>query len=237
MTHPFISTLAHILIIHWKGSETVSAAMSGLFFYLSQSPGCYQKLASEVRSAFKNPREIRQGEKLTSCRYLRACIDETLRMSPPIPATLWRTQVQESCEPVIIDGHLVPKGTEIGVNIYALHHNEKIFPEPFTFNPDRWLDDGRDGKDGIQRRSFTPFSIGPRSCPGKAVAYLEISLVMARSLWHFDFKSATGSPDNGRGCTSAPEPWVGITKEPQFSMKDRYTSSHDGPHLVFCSRE
>lgn len=220
--------------IYWAGSETVSAAISGLFFYLSQNPGCYQKLASEIRSAFETSREIRQGEKLAGCCYLRACIDETLRMSPPIPATLWRTQVQESCEPMIIDGYIVPRGTEIGVNTYALHHNEKIFPEPFTFNPDRWL---HDGGGGIQRRSFTPFSTGPRSCPGKAVAYLEISIVIAKSLWHFDFKCATGSLGNGRGSTNVPKSLANITKEAQFSMRDRYTASHDGPHLVFYCRE
>ncbi|RYP42527.1 hypothetical protein DL767_000215 [Monosporascus sp. MG133] len=137
-------------------------------------------------------------------------------MSPPIPATLWRTQVQDDGEPMIIDGHIVPKGTEIGVNTYAFHHNENIFPDPFCFNPDRWLDCSADGKDEIQRKAFAVFSTGARGCPGKAVAYLEISLVIAKTLWYFDFEPVKGSSDDiVAGTVTRGIPGCKV-KEPQF---------------------
>ncbi|KAI1737805.1 hypothetical protein F4680DRAFT_427939 [Xylaria scruposa] len=61
-----------------------------------------------------------------SSRYLRACIDESLRMSPPIPGTLWREQAADDTDsrPLVINGHVIPKGTYVGVNTYAIHHNE-----------------------------------------------------------------------------------------------------------------
>ena len=47
-------------------------------------------------------------------------------MSPPVPGTLWRQQASDDYgdKPIVIDGHVIPRGTYVGVNTYALHHNE-----------------------------------------------------------------------------------------------------------------
>ncbi|KAI1748763.1 cytochrome P450 [Xylaria castorea] len=210
------------------GSETVSTGTSALFFYLSRNPRCYQMLAKEIRTSFTSASDICQGTRLASCQYLRACIDEALRMSPPIPATLWRTQVQGDDAPLIIDGHFIPKGTEVGVNTYAFHHNKDIFPNSFCFNPERWLGcSSGNEKLEIQRRAFAVFSTGAPGCPGKAITYLEISLVIAKTLWYFDFDSGLGGLENSGNRKMAR----------QFEVKDRYTSTHDGPHLVFHPRK
>ncbi|KAG6353747.1 hypothetical protein INS49_005456 [Diaporthe citri] len=111
-------------------------------FYLSRNPEIYEKLAKEVRSTFSSDVDIRGGSKLAGCRYLRACIDEALRMSPPVPGTPWRElYLNERDRPLIIDGHVVPPGTQVGVCFYSLHHNEKYFADPFTYRPERWLVD------------------------------------------------------------------------------------------------
>ncbi|KAK6189535.1 hypothetical protein LQW54_013167 [Pestalotiopsis sp. IQ-011] len=176
------------------GGTPPAAAMSALFFYLSRYPQCYEKLAHEIRTTFTSVEDIHGGAKLSGCKYLRACIDESLRMAPPSLATLWREQAADDPErdarPVIIDGHVIPPGTQVGVNLYALHHNEDYFPDPFTFNPDRWQAEDGNGK---QHQAFAPFLIGPRSCAGKPMAYLEISLVLAKTLWYFDFQKAPGA--------------------------------------------
>ncbi|KAI1504188.1 cytochrome P450 [Biscogniauxia marginata] len=114
------------------GGETIASTLAAAFFYLSRNQECYQKLAREIRSTFSSGSEIRGGSRLTGCRYLRACIDETLRMSPPVPGILWRETVADSRQrPLVVDGHLIPPGTQIGVSIYSLHHNERYFPDAF----------------------------------------------------------------------------------------------------------
>ncbi|KAH7309768.1 cytochrome P450 [Stachybotrys elegans] len=222
------------------GSDTTTITLSALFFYLAQSPAAYQRLTQEVRSAFAQEEDIRSSPELSGCIFLRACIDEALRMNPPLPGTLWRQQVASASktEPLVIDGHLIPAGTEVGVNAYALHHNEEYFPDPFTFHPERWLAEAGEG--AANRSAFIPFSIGARSCAGKSMAYTEISLIVAKTLWHFDFELAAG----GAG-TLASSNWAGDPKDSRsplqgdavFPMLDHFTAAQDGPFLRFRQRK
>ncbi|KAI3316486.1 cytochrome P450 [Xylariaceae sp. AK1471] len=207
------------------GGDTTSTAMAATFFYLAHHPGCYEKLANEIRCSFQSGSEI-SSSKLAGCRYLRACIDESLRMSPPIPGTLWREQASDDTDtsPLVIDGHSIPPGTYVGVNTYAIQHNENYFIEPFKYKPERWLDS--EGANGSVPEPLAAFSTGSRGCPGRAMAYMELSLLIAKSLWYFDFKSSKG--DLGR---------VGFDRSGEFRIYDVYISTHDGPWLSFTPRE
>ncbi|KAI1454900.1 cytochrome P450 [Annulohypoxylon moriforme] len=214
--------------------DTTKTALCAVFFYLSRNPSCYEKLASEIRSTFNSGNEIR-GPTLAGCTYLRACIDEALRMSPPASGILWREPFPEN-QAFAVDGHVIPKGTIIGVNIYSVHHNEEYFPDPFTFQPERWLSETiTPEKKKIMRDAFIPFSLGPRGCAGKAMAYLEVSLVMAKTLWYFDFKPASGSV--GKVGSGASNMGYGRERSEEFQLFDIFTASHDGPYLIFQCRE
>jgi cytochrome P450 len=223
------------------GGDTVSTAMAGVFFYLSRNKHCYDELSQEIRTKFKIGSDINGGPQLESCRYLRACIDETLRMSPPIGGTLWREVADsDDKEPFLVDGHIVPPGTHVGVNIYSIHHNEEYFPNPFTFSPERWLGNGQNNSHDsagqpAQNRAFVPFSVGMRSCAGKTMAYLETSLLIAKTVWYFDFERCEGSlGDVGGGKEGAPG---GRGRPNEFQLYDVITSRHDGPWLKFIPRE
>ncbi|KAI1136916.1 cytochrome P450 [Hypoxylon sp. FL0543] len=213
------------------GGDTTGTAIAGAFFYLSRNPSCYQKLAAEIRSTFISVDEIQTGRQLASCQYLRACIDETLRMAPPSSTTLWREQdpAGDKSQPLIIDGHIVPLGTMVGVNIYSIHHNTEYFPSPFTFRPERWLE----GND-LARSAFTAFSTGPRSCAGKSLAYAEISLTLARTVWHFDFEPAPGPLGKVGG--GIPGRTDGRGREDEFQIQDVFGACTDGPYLIFRPR-
>ncbi|KAI8952026.1 cytochrome P450 [Xylaria longipes] len=220
------------------GSDTMSTCLSALFFYLSRNADCYRKVAAEIRSKFTNSDSIRGGPRLSDCSYLRACIDEALRMSLPIAGTLWRELIEESdnmdAGPLVIDGHIIPRGTHIGVNIYALHHNEAYFPEPFTFKPDRFLHGDVQGEER-SRKAFAPFSLGARGCMGRSMAYLELSLIVAKVLWHFDF---TQAPDEaGRLGESAY--WESRGRRErinEYQTNDIFGAIHQGPCLIFKPR-
>ncbi|KAI3325418.1 cytochrome P450 [Xylariaceae sp. AK1471] len=227
---------ANLLIV--AGSDTTSAALSAASFYLSRNPECYQKLASEIRSTFGSGQDIKSGPQLASCRYLRACIDEAMRMSPPVSTILWREQDPNDEQPLVIDGHVIPKGTLFGVSAYAIHHNEEYFPDAYSFKPERWLDaDTSPEQQAAAKRmhnAFAVFSIGSRSCAGKPLAYMEMSLVLAKTLWYFDFEAASGKlGEVGAGKPGGPP---GRNRPGEFQLDDIFTSRHDGPYLIFRPR-
>lgn len=209
------------------GADTSSTALTALFFYLSAYPDCYQKLAEEIRSTFSSPSEIQSGPKLSSCRYLRACIDEALRMSPPISGTLWREVTSNDFN---VDGEHIPKGADIGVSPYAFHHNEDIFPDSFRFNPDRWIISEDNPKEAVDaaRHMFSAFSIGSRACAGKTMAYTELSDAIARTAWYLDIQSAE-TPRAAGG-------EYGRDRHMEFQLEEHLTCCHSGPRLRFRVR-
>ncbi|KAI1329784.1 cytochrome P450 [Xylariaceae sp. FL0255] len=212
------------------GGDTAATAMCGTLFYLSRYPECYQKLADEVRSTFLSGQDIKTGPQLASCRYLRACLDESMRMTPPLASTLWRQQSPHDNEPLIIDGNVIPSGTSVGVNIYALHHNEEYYPEPFTYNPERWMN-----KETAPTAAFAPFLVGPRACAGKSLAYLETSCFIAKIIYYFDFTTAPGKlGELGGGKLAKTTSPAGPD---EYLIEDVFTSRHQGPYLTFTPRD
>ncbi len=176
------------------GSDTTKTIIAATIFYIVRNPRVYNKLTDEIRSTFTTVDEIRWGPRLSSCKYLRACLDEALRMSPPVPSELNREVLPGGIE---IDGKLVPEGINVGTSIYSLHYNELAFPDPFLFRPERWIDSERNSAADVAaaEQSFAPFSSGPRACVGKNLAYLELMVTMGRLLYRTDVRV---SEDGGR---------------------------------------
>lgn len=210
--------------------------MSAAFFYLSRNSDIYRKLIFEIRNTFSSGLDIHSGPQLTSCKYLRAVIDETLRISPSSIGTLWRQQdlmlPSEVGKPFIVDGHVIPPGTMVGISPYSLLHNEKYFPEPFSFQPERHL--ASKSRATSTMRAFAPFAVGSRSCGGRAVAYLEATLTVARTLWYFDFEKAGGTA--GKLGEGGPGQGKGRERQTEFQLYDVITADHKGPNLVFKLR-
>ncbi|KAL3427036.1 fatty acid synthase alpha subunit reductase [Phlyctema vagabunda] len=200
------------------GSDTTSTTMASTLFYLTRNPVAYKNATSEVRKAFSDLGEVHTGSQLNSCVYLRACIDEALRMSPPAGGVLWR-EVQSGG--ASIDGHFMPEGVDVGTGIYSIHHNPEYYPNPLSYRPERWLKvNPRDA--GIQ--PYCPFSIGPRSCIGKSLALMEVMLTIAVILLQFDVQDAE---EGHNSFTDIHE----VSAE--FRLRDHITGAKDGPSLRF----
>ena len=169
---------------------------------------------------------------MDSCRYLNACIRESLRMSPPTGTTLWR-EVDSGV--LDVDGHTFSQGCEIGTPIYAIHHNEKYFPSSYTFLPERWLGEYPSQNPELASDAWTPFSLGMRVCLGRNLALMEIADIIALVMWHLDFRipgdAALAQVGEGtRGATN------GRHRPHEFQLRDHITSQVDGPYLEFRRR-
>ena len=202
-------------------------------FYLLHNAQALERAKAEIRGKFASPELIRSGPTLNGCSYLRSCIDEALRMSPPVGAILPRIVLSGGLQ---VLGHTIPPGTMVGCPIYALHHHGTFVPDPFCYNPSRWIA----GELNVTSTTlealhsvFNPFSIGPRGCIGKSMAYMELMLTLARLLWGYDMKLATG--DLGRIGEGAPGKGGGRERKGEFQMEDIFVSSKNGPFALFRS--
>lgn len=194
-------------------SDTTGTALSGLSFYLARYPACYAKLQHEIRATFSNVEEIVSGDKLLNCKYLRACVEEALRMSPGVPGYL----IRESPQDAVIDGHFIPAYTQIGVPGWTMHRDANIFPDPTVFKPERWLTESEAELQRLRSVHF-PFSYGPRACIGKNLAYNTIYLVMARIAFLFEIELREPLPL-------------------EFHVKDHFAAGEkNGPFLKFVRR-
>jgi len=197
---------------------------------------------------------------MSECVYLRACIDEAMRLCPPVPGLLPR----EVCNPqgmTIPAASLpsyppqnhgkihLPMGTTLGVNIYTIHHSPTHYPEPFRFLPERWILPtdhplGIATQDSLEkaRAAFTPFSIGSRGCIGKALAMMELRLVLGRMAWEWEVEKVEGVQGKTE-CWDGGFRWEGTDGhgkeegwEGEFRIFDHFTTRKEGPVIAFKRR-
>lgn len=218
------------------GSDTTSTAISSTFFYLADNKHAYDKVTQEVREAFKNKpfgeEGVASGPELSDCAYLRACVDEALRMSPPNGAALTREVMAGGLN---IGDHHLPAGTVVSVPVYAIHHDPRYFEEPFSYRPERWVDDDGTGSIKRARSVFNPFSMGIRGCLGRSLAYHEILTTVATVLYFGDFQFAEG--DLGKVGRGSPQAEYGRHRENEYQLCDHLSGQKNGPWLRFTRRD
>jgi cytochrome P450 len=173
------------------------------------------------------------GSKLQSCTYLRAVIDETMRMTPAVGGVLPR-EVQAGGLSIPDLNLELPAGIDVGVPIYAIHHHEDYVVAPFTFDPDRWLKkDHAQDKDALMA-VFNPFSVGHRACLGKPLVYMELSIAVARLVFEFDMRLSGDQHVSGFINEDLRN---GKRRESEYQRLDWFMSRNEGPWAEFLTRD
>ncbi|KAE8021830.1 hypothetical protein FH972_007685 [Carpinus fangiana] len=156
-----------IITILYSGYETVSTTTMMAIKYLHDHPRVLQELRKEhlaIRER-KNPEDPIDWNDLKSLRFTRAVIFETSRL-----ATIVNGVLRKTTQDMELNGFVIPKGWRIYVYTREINYDPFLYPEPFTFNPWRWLD-----KSLESQNYFFIFGGGSRQCPGKELGIAEIS--------------------------------------------------------------
>ncbi|PKX97738.1 cytochrome P450 [Aspergillus novofumigatus IBT 16806] len=167
------------------------AVTTAIYLLLSGHPRCLRRLVDEVRSAgFQTEAGIRVAS-TQSLPYLNAVINETLRLHHPTPGSLPRIAPDDG---IMIDGHLVPRDTVVGISLFNIHRRPENFTRPLEFHPERFLSKNDERYDGTfandRLDAFQPFSMGPRNCIGGKVFLAQARVLLSRLLWTFDMELA-----------------------------------------------
>lgn len=142
-----------LLMLLVAGSDTTSVALNAVIYHLAHDRDSLLTATKEVRSRFKTGDEIRTGPILSDCRFLLSCVEESMRLSPPVvhgPPRL----VQAGG--VVVDGEYFAEGTVVSTPTYTLHRSGKNFDAPDIFKPERWMTEGEELKRA--RQAYQPVS-------------------------------------------------------------------------------
>lgn len=180
LSHAEMTAMAETLML--AGSETTATTLSGMLYYLLQTPACLERLKQEIRSSFTSEDQINMNSTF-QLPYLHAVLEESLRLYPPVPSALPRITPEPG---QIICDKFVPAGTSVALHHYSSYHSSRNFLDADNFHPERWLEGENARFSNDDKNAFHPFSHGPRNCLGKNLAYAELRLLTCKFFWNFD---------------------------------------------------
>jgi cytochrome P450 len=173
-----------MITIYVAGHETSTFALSWTLYLLTCHPEIYAKAKAEVKQ-IKDIENIGfQG--IYTLTYLNQILMESMRIYPPA-FVFGRRVLQDT----VIDDTLLKKDDNIVVNVYGLHNDPNIWPNPDEFNPERFTAEAIKSRD---KNAYIPFGGGPRMCIGNNFAIMEITMILAKLLYHFDLELVNKEP-------------------------------------------
>ncbi|MBT9382814.1 cytochrome P450 [Pseudooceanicola sp. CBS1P-1] len=176
------------------GHETTALTLGWALYLCAFDPAVQDRARAEARAALGE--RTATAADLPQLPYLRAIIDEALRLYPPAAIISRTAQVPDR-----LCGREVRAGDTVMLPIYALHRNRLLWDRPDAFDPDRFTD-----RKAVPRYAYLPFGDGPRVCIGASFAVQEAVIILATLLARFRF-----TPIPGRN----PRPVMILTLRPE----------------------
>ncbi|KAH6791444.1 cytochrome P450 [Perilla frutescens var. frutescens] len=178
---------ATCLMLMSAGSDAIMVTLTWALSLLLNNPSALKKAQEEVDAHISKDRHVNDFD-IKNLVYLRAVVKETMRLYPAGPIIGFHSAL-EDC--TLSTGHHVPSGTRLLVNIWKIQRDEKLWPEPLEFRPERFMTSHKDIDMRGHNFELIPFGSGRRSCPGTSLALQMVHLTLARLLHCFEFAKAS----------------------------------------------
>ena len=179
------------------GEDTTSNSLAWLIWLLQQHPDALQRAREEVLRCVPSLEALTIGQ-LGQLDFLDACVQESMRLKPAAPFIS-----AEALESTTVGDVAIDKGTIVLCLMRDTSPDNPHFENAPRFDPGRWL------QESVNRKAVMPFGAGPRICPGRYLALLEIKVAMTMLLARFDIASIAtahgGEPDERVAFAMSPE--------------------------------
>ena len=159
----------------WAGTETTALTLAWALYETSRRPEAAERIRREGEQVYGD-REPTAAD-YSGLAYTRAVIQETMRIYPPVWSLIRVAAGEDE-----IGGVKINPGDRVSIFSYGAHHNPKFWPEPESFQPERWM--AGNAKKQV-KYSYIPFGAGKRSCIGGAMSQVENTLALSLLLRRF----------------------------------------------------
>ncbi|XP_055350166.1 uncharacterized protein LOC129596817 [Paramacrobiotus metropolitanus] len=170
--------VAQSVICFLAGYDTTASTLTFMTYCLATHPDIQERLRKEIRTVLAD-KDVIEYDDLAEMTYLDQCVNETLRLYPPLSRIERECGVEWTYEGVTYE-----KGTLVAIPMFTIHRNPEYWPEPEMYNPDRF---SKEERANIKPYTFLTFGQGPRNCIGMRFALYEIKMVMASILKKYRF--------------------------------------------------
>ncbi|KAI9251834.1 cytochrome P450 [Phascolomyces articulosus] len=187
--------LSNVYVFLFAGHDTTASAISFAICFLAMYPEIQQRAREEaIKILGDEPKNVaptvEQSQKMV---YTEQIIKETLRMYAPVDYLVPRCAVKDT----ELGGVFIPKGTQVTVSIYQLHHSPRVWNDnPDKFNPDRFA--SNTNTSSIENYDWIPFSTGARKCIGMNFSLSEqrlfLPMLLRKYVWRLP-KDTIHSPE------------------------------------------
>ncbi|MGD9603934.1 MAG: cytochrome P450 [Gammaproteobacteria bacterium] len=179
--------IANVFTLLLAGEDTTANTLAWAIKLFTDFPGHFADARAEVDAALGGATVPVHHQDIARLPLLEAFANETMRLKPVAPLT-----VSEAKAPIELAGVSVPAGTAVIMLSRYMATRPENFSRPEEFAPDRWLEKGQGETRTHNQKAFVPFGGGPRFCPGRNLALLEIKMVLAMLCRNFDVVMANG---------------------------------------------
>ena len=175
----------NVLTMLLAGEDTTANTLAWTIYLLSRNPQALERARKEVRGVLGAERVPRHYDQLAALPYVEACAHECMRLKPVAPLIM-----NEAVRDSVVAGVEVRKGEFVMCLMRLGATDARHFPQPQDYDPARWLADPAGVKAASSaKRVSMPFGAGPRLCPGRYLALLEMKMVLAMLLAGFEIQS------------------------------------------------
>ncbi len=165
------------------GEDTTANSIAWTVYSFMEHPELFRQARQEVDAVIAPAATIGKMEQANDFPFLDAFCNETMRLKPVAPLHL-----VEPNEDVDILGHNIPKNTQLMLLVRRMMVQDEIFENGAVIDPDRWLNTAAEAGHTHHRKAFIPFGAGPRLCPGRSFAWLQIRLILVMLLRNFEME-------------------------------------------------
>ncbi|KAI3466325.1 hypothetical protein Pfo_022988 [Paulownia fortunei] len=183
-----------LLGLLFAGRDTTSTCLTWLFWLIAVNPSAESKILEEIESELHVKEDekwrffnMQESSKLT---YLHGAICESLRLFPPL-ALEYKSPVESDTLP---SGHYIHQNSKVIISFYSVGRTETIWGKDcLEFKPERWIS-GRGGIKHEPSYKFPAFNVGPRTCLGKEMSFIQMKMVAATIVYHYHIRLVEGHP-------------------------------------------